>query len=371
MRPSARVSTCTARTAQLAAPIVLVILAALAVFPATLRAEAYMSVRTGLRCSQCHVNRTGGGGRTAFGSIYAQTRLAMRQGAFRPRSLGDAIAMSANFRVAASGTVSESTPRTAVEIAEANVQLELRLVPDVLAFYVDETMGPGGAAAREAFALVAGLPFAGYVKAGKFLLPYGLRLVDNSEFIRERTGFSYNTPDQGIELGLEPGPLSLFFALSNGTQGAGANKSEKQLTGSAALIYPRFRLGVSASRNDGPRGQRDVAGGFAAFNLGRFTVLSELDRVVDSFATQPDVEQLAAYVQGDFLATQGLNLKVTYGYLDPSQAVPENEKVRMRFGLESFPLPFLQMSAFYTLLEDIPQATTDLDRLSVELHVHF
>ena len=41
-------------------------------------AEPAFAVRTGYRCSQCHVNRSGGGMRTAFGSLYTQTILPAR-----------------------------------------------------------------------------------------------------------------------------------------------------------------------------------------------------------------------------------------------------------------------------------------------------
>ncbi|MFQ5889375.1 MAG: hypothetical protein ACE5JR_04905 [Gemmatimonadota bacterium] len=346
----------------------------LAVVPHGLRAgeeEPYLSVRTGLRCSQCHVNRTGGGGRTDFGSVYAQTRLPFVKFKFLNRSLNDFLSVGGNFRVLASGTVTETSPRSSIQVVEESVQLEARVVPDVLAFYVDQLFGPGSASTREAFGIVEGLPLDGYVKAGKFLLPYGLRLVDDSEFIRERTGFNYNTPDLGVEVGIEPGPLSLFLSVTNGTQGAGENNSDKQVTATTALILRRFRVGASASTNEGPSSKREVVGAFGGFNLGRFTFLGEFDYIFDTPESGSQLRQFAAFLEGDFLAVPGLNVKATYGFLDPNRSIGENARIRLRFGLETFPIQFLQLSAFYTLLEDIPQATTDLDRVSLEMHVYF
>jgi hypothetical protein len=336
--------------------------------------EPYLAVRTGLKCSACHVNRSGGGGRNAFGSVYAQTQLPVRTGTVRSRALNDFLALGWDLRTLASATTSASSPpgpRTAIELSEANVYFEARLIERVLEMYLDETLGPGQAGTREAFALVDGLPLSGYAKAGKFMLPYGLRLQDDAEFIRAQTGFSYRTPDQGVEVGFEPGAVSFFLAVSNGTAGAAENNSGKQFTSTLAVVSRRLRLGASASRNQGTElARRDVFGGFGGTSWGPLTVLGEVDRIADRAPSGSEVKQLAGFVEGDFLAAKGVNAKVTYGYFDKNLDVANDQRVRLRFGLELFPIGFLRAAAFYTADLWIPQAATP-DRVSVELHLHF
>ncbi len=338
--------------------------------------EPHLAVRTGLKCAQCHVNRTGGGGRNDFGSAWAQTQLPSRTLAVRNRALNDWVAIGMDLRVLASATVSDATPRSEIAIQEAQVQLQARLIANVLSLYVDQTLGPGEATAREVFALWESLPLDGYVKAGKFMLPYGWRLWDDEAYVRQQTGFTYRTPDLGVEVGVEPGPLSLFVALSNGNTSSVENDSQKQVTTSAAYVGRRFRLGGSYSRNSDVDGQTDIAGGFGGFNVGPLAVLGEVDYILDDLndpgaAANVPPDQLVAYVEGNLLATRGLYAKVTYGYHDPNRDVIEDQRIRMRFGVEWFPTSFVQLAGFYTMLDDIPQVTTDLDRVSLELHLHF
>jgi hypothetical protein len=349
-----------------------------AVAPLRAADEPYMALRTGLKCSQCHVNRTGGGGRNDFGSAWAQTQLPTKSLPFRSRSINDWISIGFDLRAKASGLVSDATPRTTLEINEAQVQLQAKLIQNYLAFYLDQTVGPDRAFIRESFALVQGLPGNGYAKAGKFLLPYGLRLWDDDAFIRNLTGFTYKTPDVGFEIGFEPGPLSFALALSNGSTSGVDENSDKQVTGSAALVFPRFRLGASATRNSVSGASRAIFGGFAGVQLGPLGLLGEADAIFDSFDGQPDMDQFVGYVEGDLLLYRGVNLKVTYGYHDPTVAIRdeametiEDQRIRMRFGFETFPVSFVQLSAFYTLLDDIPQVTTDRDQVSLEAHLHF
>lgn len=332
--------------------------------------EPYLSVRTGLRCSQCHVNRSGGGGRNDFGSVYAQTQLSMRQYPFQGRSINSFLAVGADLRVTAEATSDAAQPNSAVRVDEANLYLEARVVPDVLTVYLDQTVGPTSASTREVFGLLD-LPAEGWLKGGKFLVPFGLRLPDDEAFIRQRTGFTYSTPDLGFEVGMQPGPLSVIASLTNGTTGGSENDDGKQIAGTATLIFRSFRIGASAAHNDASTATRSALGSFAGVNLGRFTLLGEVDYISDSFDAEPDLEQFAAYVEGNFLVIRGLNVRASYGFLDPDRDIGENARTRLRFGVELFPIPFLRVAATYTVLQDIPQATTDSNRFAIQLHGFF
>lgn len=334
-------------------------------------AEPYLALRTGLKCSACHTNVTGGGNRTQYGGIYAQTQVPLKPGTVVSKALTDFLQIGWDLRVEASGTVTESTPRTTIGLDVAQLYAAAELLDQRLVFYIDQTVGPERAVAREAFGMVKRLPAAGYLKAGKFLLPYGLRLQDDNEYVREQTGFSYQTPDQGVEFGLEPGPMAFAVSLTNGTAGATENDDGKQVTSSAAFVSRRFRLGASASLNDQTSNRREAVGGFGGVSIGPVVLLGELDWVRDTPAAGDTVRRLIAYGEVDWLVVRGLNAKVTYGWLDPNLDVDENERIRARFGLEFFPVPFLRFAGFYTLLEDIPQATTDQDRVSLEAQVYF
>ncbi|MEX0692532.1 MAG: hypothetical protein WD934_11725 [Gemmatimonadales bacterium] len=332
--------------------------------------EPYLSVRTGLACQACHTNRTGGGNRSMFGNIWAQTQLPARTGVVVPREIAEFLRVGFDLRTEAVGRFRAATPRTAFNLDLAQAYIEARFLDRRLALYVDQTLGPERSFAREAFALLEGLPGDAYIKLGKFLLPYGWRLQDDAEFVRERTGFSYFTPDQGVEVGFAPGRLQFAVALTNGAAGSAESDDGKQVTTQASVVLSHLRLGGSASRLQGVGGRRDVVGGFGGVRLGPLVVLGELDLVRDVGATTT-VEQVVGYAEVDWLVRRGLNAKVTYGYLDPNRSLAENQRVRMRFGLEAFPVAFIRLASFYTLLADIPQAVNDLDQVSLEVHIHF
>ncbi len=339
--------------------------------------EPYLAVRMGLKCSSCHVNRTGGGMRNDFGAVFAGTNLPSGNTGFQfqNRALNDWLKMGWNLRVAGTANVSDATPQTSWDISRANVYLEAKLIDRKLTLYVDETLAPGGANSREFFALLEVPSITGYAKAGKFFLPSGLRILDDDEFIRDQTGFTLLRPDQGVEVGIEPGPFSVIVSVTNGNGGAAENNSGKQVTGTAAWVRRKLRLGASVSRNTQAGRNADVLGGFGGVQLGPVSLLGEVDLVRGASGEGPDVDQFVAYGEGNVLVRQGINAKVTYGFHDRNVDRAEDERIRARLGLEVFPLPYFQLSGFYVVRDDIPAslplALPQQDQVILELHLFF
>jgi hypothetical protein len=350
-----------------------------ALLPGALRAEnePYLAIRTGLKCSACHVNRTGGGMRNDFGSAYGGTNLPRSNAGFQfqNRALNDWLRVGSDFRLTGALTVPDATPRTSLDINRGNVYVEAKLLDQKLTLYFDQTLAPGNAASREFFALVDWLPVSGYAKVGKFFLPSGLRLLDDQEFVRSETGFSMLAPDQGVELGFEPGPFSVVASLTNGSSGSAENDDGKQVTGSAAWVSRRVRIGASASRNSRSGQNTDVLGGFGGLSVGPFSFLGEVDFVRGASSEGADVDQLVVFGEGDVLLTQGVNAKVSYGYHDRNVDRADDERTRARFGLEVFPIPYFQLSGFYLFRDDIPEteplSLPQDDQVVIELHLFF
>lgn len=360
----------------------------------TASAEPHLAVREGFNCSQCHVNRTGGGKRNAFGANYSQVALpawrpgpeSLRVGVVSP-NLGDYVSVGADLRVQ---HVTTETVRTQFEgqwleapggntlrIPEANLYGELMVVRDHLSLYLDEKLGPEGASAREAMILLYGLPYGGYAKAGKILLPYGLRLADDEAFIRQATGFNFGNQDLGVEIGAEPGPAFLAASLSNGTLGGTDDNERKQLTATAGVKTRWGRLGASYSWNDGTNATglavRQVGGGFACANVGRLTLLTEADLIVDTErpkgGERTQIFQLALHAEADFLIVRGVALRAAFGYHDPDLKVAEDQRTRLALTLDVFPVPFLRVSVTYVVRNDIPQQVQgNADFFLVQLH---
>src|SRR4249920_1138506 len=214
----------------------LLLLAAL-LAPAAALAEPYLAVRTGFKCIVCHVNPTGGGKRTEFGAIYGQTALPASRldpatgkevpdGAAEPAlftgKVNNYLGFGADLRANARATFTPNTDPSqayAFDPVRAQVYLEVKPIVDRLTIYLDERVSPGAATNRETYAMLSTKSREWYVKMGRMFVPFGLRIEDDTAFIRQVTGTSFASFDDGVEGGMEIGSWSAYVSVTNGAGG--------------------------------------------------------------------------------------------------------------------------------------------------------
>jgi len=340
------------------------------------RAEPYLALAQGLKCSACHVNLTGGGMRNVYGNVFAQTILPAQpiaQGSAPwTGRFGEYFGLGADLRERGSDTVVRGQPaqrQTALD--GARLYLDAQLLPGRFGVYVDEVLGPGNARTLEAHLRYTDPELGWHAKAGQFYLPFGWRLQDASAFVRTTTGIGMTTPGHGVELGLERGDWSAQLALTRGVANVGAAPGH-QLTGQLAWVRPSGRVGIAASSVRAAAGDRRMIGAFAGVRTGPLVWLGEADLVQDDGFPEGRRTLAAALGEVNWGVRRGHNLKFTVESLDPDRRVREDQKARYGLLYEFTPVPFLQLRAGVRRYLGIPQNDVDNRREAfVEVHGFF
>jgi len=353
------------------------LLALLCFAASSARAEPYLAMQMGLKCGQCHVNPTGGGLRTTFGDIFAQTVLPAQHldSAFDnwTGQVGQYLRAGGDLRF--DGSVTQVPQARSVQqfaLEQTRVYLEADVIPNRLLAYVDEQVAPGGALNREAYLLYWSATHDWYVKAGQMYLPFGLRLQDQTAFILTATGINMTAPDQGVEFGWEHGRWDAQLAVSNGTAGGAVTGNGKQYSTQLAYVESRWRLGVAANRNDQSIGAKSAYGVFAGLKTGPIVWLGQAEITDDRSIAAGQGKELATLIEADWLIARGNNLKITEEFLNPNRAVPNGEQTRWSVVYELTPIQFLQIRGGVRWNDGIPQDNAQHQRLYfVEAHGFF
>lgn len=384
-------------------------------------AEPYLAVREGLPCPACHVNMNGGGMRTDLVSTHARDLLHYPNffGKFSnppeyfSGEINKYLALGGDLRVSNTATFQDlgspdrcsqsihtASPSTScvdnakvfrgrletnsLAVTEAVLYGEVRLIPDYLTFYVDQQLQPQ-TNNREAFGLLRGiLPWNGFIKGGRMFLPYGLQLQDDSAFIRGgrngsiTSGFSFNQQQNGVEIGVQPGPVTAMVAVTDGPSG----DRDVQVTSTIYALFtelPVVRnvfLGNSFSRVGPPGTQSVIFGFFAGSNLGRLTYLGEVDFLNDKTPATNGrtIGRFIAYGEGDYLFFDWLNFKAAISYSDNDGTITDvnDGENQVSVGFEPFLNRFLQPRLFYRVSNGVStNPTHNQNVLLAELHVFF
>jgi hypothetical protein len=353
------------------AAIARVLLLAVALAPAATLAEPYLAVRTGAKCMACHVNPTGGGKRTEFGAIYSQTAFAasrldpatgrgVPEGAAEPApwtgKINDHFAVGTDLRANASATfIPHATDTYAFDPIRAQAYLEVKPIVDRLTIYLDEQVSPGAATNRETYALLWNAGKTAYVKAGRMFVPFGLRIEDDTAFIRDVTRTSFNSSDDGVEGGLELGPWSVNVSITNGAGGGTETNRGKQISSLATYVRSAWRAGLSASTNFSGAADRRMQSVFAGLRTGRVSWLASGAYVTEDGTSTGRLKQWATLVEGNVEAAKGHNLKLTYEYYDPNADRKEDQRERYSALWEYVPFQFTQFRLGARKSKGIPQ----------------
>jgi len=357
---------------------------------ASARAEPYLAVRTGAKCSDCHTNMDGGGKRTAFAHIHAHDILHDLQILPLPRGiesfngeLNQYVSIGGDLRVRSTTTFAD-TPNAdgrvamnrafrhhvdseTLNVPEALGYINVDLWPDVLQIYGDFNAAGGGVTAREAFALLK-LPFQTFMKGGRFFPPFGLRVYDDNAYIRTNTGFTFQNPDEGVELGVIPGPFYIAAAVTNGAPG---DKDVLTTINAYGMfedlpVVRNVLAGASFARQSN---QRNVSAFYAGSNLWKFTYLGEFDLFDDRTTLPPNTGrgQYASYAEVDLLLLDWLNFFFTSEFLKVSGS---RNQTRYQIGVDPFIDKFIQPRLYY-VINNGPGNQPQLNQTQIVAELHF
>ena len=341
--------------------------------------------RTAAKCQSCHVNPSGGGMRQAFGQQYGRETLPVPTWSEEfdlddfSTKLTEAVSVGADFRTLfylqqIPDTVGgSSTSNNAFFQMQGDVYLNFKLAKKVN-IYLDKGIYSG----FEIFGLLNILPGNGYIKIGKFLPNYGWRLDDHRTFIRDKTGFN---PENGRaeltggEIGFNPGQFTIMGGVYNAADGFGAGVSKnKALLGRIDGIFKLsedMSLGLGANaftKEVGVRDRMDLFGGLGSFSYKDFSVLGEVD-LIQQKISGTKTTGIISYVEADFVATPGLDLKFMFEFYDPDKDLKSGSRTRYSFGFEFFPISGVEVRPLYRISTE--ETLPKLSNNEFNLLIHF
>jgi len=314
-------------------------------------AEPYLAVRMGLKCQACHVNPTGGGLRSDYGDVFAQTVLPAHpirgDWGLWTGEVTKFLRVGGDFRYDANFTQTPGAKTTnQLAVQQGRVYGEADVIPNRLILYVDEQVAPGTAINHEAYGIFWSAAHDWYIKAGQMYLPFGFRFEDQSAFVYDVSSTSMYSPDTGVEFGWLRGHWDTQVTLTEGTFAGNIPSSNGKEYGlQVSYVESAWRVGIAANDDDSTFARRKVFGAFGGFRTGPVVWLGEVDAVQNNFPGLDGVTQAAGLLEADWAIAPGNNLKLTFEPFDPNRDVHGNRQSRVSLVYELTPIQFVQLRA--------------------------
>lgn len=359
---------------------------------ALLTAYPRFAIREAVTCQKCHVDNQGAGLRNEYGAgYYSQEVLpTIPWDDFGKKdftaALNDYIRAGTDIRAQFYRYAQGSTSQDAFFPMEGN--LYLGITPsEHLTFYLEQSMLSTGAA-TDLWGQVNFGEGATYLRFGKFVQSYGLRIADHTAFTRGGNvgGITVN-PNVALIPSLFQG---LHWKPQNGATGleVGYNPVGWNLAGSVVKSPGQsiYSVAVNASRAFWLGSMNALVGGsffhgsyypqldaysyyglYAGLNRGAVTFSGEADLTQDyPFRGQQGLATLAdVAVQ----VRQGISLTLQHSLFDADLSQAHDELVRYSLGADLFPVSYIEILPQYRILK--ATASPSFSRSELILQTHF
>ena len=350
--------------------------------------------RTGLACGSCHFDPNGGGPRNEFGFAFAKKRHSLDEepegSPFKDLTLTNRVGeqmpvyLGVNQRfmlLTNTQTKSDSLDRLGFFSMESAIHIAFQPHPRLTLVYTNDVFAAVQNSTtprqKDAYGMFTGLPWDGYVRAGRFRVPFGLRMDDHT--VATRVGFldfvggtflpyDPRQPDMGLEIGAERAGFFGRAAYTNGRANViGADPHAETKTLKLGHRAPWFEGAVSlyddyAKNRPGagqPINMRQTRWGF--YGLSHWRELSLLGEVaagtdqgaaggtgITPYVPTDKTNLLAWWAELDYAVSRSLNLRTRYDYMvtdRSSDPAVRDAATFSRWALEGewVPVPFAEL----------------------------
>ena len=328
-------------------------------------------------CINCHVNPTGGLMRNDYGSnIYSLDELSIRKWITEDKKFDGFI--SDNIQIGGEFRIQSYKGRKSTSIFPMQIDLYSNVDFDN---NISLFMKYG--AKQELYLLLDDYNNVDWIKIGKTIPDYGLKLDDHTSFIRG--GNSSNTfvysgsIDQGlifdyaaeyddpilIEMGLKINKnISLTSSISNGIVNDNENNITISIKSKSSSIYGNLLFGSSLMKEKDFK----MLGIFGGFAKNKLTLSFEFDKAYNWIE---NFKSMASYMELIYKPVQGVHLTAKYDYFDKDISVLDGSTERYSFGVNFFPINMLELKFQIREYELFSIDTNINTEYLVQLHTWF
>lgn len=328
-------------------------------------------------CINCHVNPTGGLMRNDYGSnIYSLDELSIRKWINEDKKFDGFI--SDNIQIGGEFRIQSYKGRKSTSIFPMQIDLYSNVDFDN---NISLFMKYG--AKQELYLLLDDYNNVDWIKIGKTIPDYGLKLDDHTSFIRG--GNSSNTfvysgsIDQGlifdyaaeyddpilIEMGLKINKnISLTSSISNGIVNDNENNITISIKSKSSSIYGNLLFGSSLMKEKDFK----MLGIFGGFAKNKLTLSFEFDKAYNWIE---NFKSMASYMELIYKPIQGVHLTAKYDYFDKDISVIDGSTERYSFGVNFFPINMLELKFQIREYELFSIDTNINTEYLVQLHTWF